>query len=48
MHTIPLCANCKEAHTADSKLCEIYQAKLNPRQHADEPYHSTDSYGFQC
>ena len=48
MHTIPLCANCKEAHTADSKLCEIYQAKLNPRQHTNDPYPETASHPSQC
>ena len=32
MHTIPLCGNCKGPHTADSKLCEIFQAKLHPRR----------------
>jgi len=26
IHTIRKCANCKEAHTADDKLCEIYLA----------------------
>jgi hypothetical protein len=48
MHTIPLCANCKEAHTADSKLCEIFQAKLNPRHHTNEPFHETGFNDTQC
>jgi hypothetical protein len=48
VHTIPLCANCKETHTADSKLCEIFQAKLNPRHHTYEPFHETGFNDTQC
>ena len=35
-HLTPKCVNCKEAHTADSKLCERYitlkNASVNPKQ----------------
>jgi hypothetical protein len=29
VHTVPVCANCKGAHTADSKLCDTYQATIH-------------------
>jgi hypothetical protein len=29
VHTVPVCSNCKGAHTADSKLCDTYQATIH-------------------
>ena len=29
VHTVPVCANCKGAHTADNKLCDTYQATIH-------------------
>lgn len=48
VHTIPHCANCKGTHTADSKLCEIYKAKLNPRHHTNEPYSESPFWNTEC
>jgi hypothetical protein len=28
VHTVPVCVNCKGPHTADSKLCDTYQATV--------------------
>ena len=48
VHTIPVCTNCRGTHTADSKLCEIYRAKLNPRHHTNEPYSESAFWNTEC
>ena len=34
-HTIPKCANCKEAHSADHRECEVFLAVKKPTQDAN-------------
>jgi hypothetical protein len=39
IHTVPVCANCKGAHTADNKLCDTYQATIHhPNQDSNATY----------
>jgi hypothetical protein len=41
VHTVPVCANCKGAHTADSKLCDTYQATIHhPNQGSNAAFSS--------
>lgn len=41
VHTVPVCANCKGAHTADNKQCDTYTA-TRPTHSASQPAsHST-------
>lgn len=42
LHTVPLCVNCKGAHTAGSKLCETYLATLHPHQSPDQHMSSNE------
>jgi hypothetical protein len=37
VHTVPLCVNCKGAHTADSKECDTFKATLHPHRSVETP-----------
>jgi hypothetical protein len=40
VHTVPVCVNCKGAHTADNKRCDTYQATIH---HPNQASNATSS-----
>ncbi|KAF1934549.1 hypothetical protein EJ02DRAFT_491470, partial [Clathrospora elynae] len=39
--TVPVCVNCRRAHTADNRLCDTYLTTTCP--HQTQPFQQTDS-----
>jgi hypothetical protein len=49
MHTMPVCANCEDPHTADSPHCEFYQARNNQRHRANNDQDSLNAHSdMEC
>ena len=49
MHTMPVCANCEDPHTADSTVCDFYQARKNQRHHANNDHEYLNAHSdMEC